>query len=138
MAAITMESLRKLDKQFTDNNQRFNFHYQLAQDLLISLQAAKDVSSAPEIAKNTIEALEKWKQSDPETRGEIPCLPYDSPEIFPKISSDLMTALNKTSIKTKYSGIAVVLNPSHGMVTLYEDIDGKIHTTQDLLRKSKL
>ena len=31
----------------------------------------------------------------------------------------------------------MVLNPSHGMVTLYEDIDGKIHTTQDLLRKSK-
>ena len=137
MAAVTMESLKKLDKQFEDNDQRFNFHYQLAKDLLISLQSAKDVSTAPEITQKTIKALEKWKETDEDKRGEIPCLPYDSPEIFPKISSDLMTALNKTSIKTKYSGIAVVLNPSHGMVTLYEDIDGKIHTTQDLLRKSK-
>ena len=138
MAAVTMESLKKLDKQFEDNDQRFNFHYQLAKDLLISLQSAKDVSTAPEITQKTIKALEKWKETDEDKRGEIPCLPYDSPEIFPKISSDLMTALNKTSIKTKYSGIAVILNPSHGMVTLYEDIDGKIHTTQDLLRKSKL
>lgn len=137
MAAVTMESLKKLDKQFEDVDQKFNFHYQLAKDLLISLQSAKDVSAAPEITQKTIEALEEWKKTKPEERGEIPCLPYDSPEIFPKISSDLMTALNKTSIKTKYSGIAVVLNPSHGMVTLYEDIDGKIHTTQDLLRKSK-
>ena len=137
MAAVTMESLNKLNSQFTNDDDKFNFHYQLTQDLLVSLQAAKDVSSAPELAVKTLKALEEWKQSDPETRGTIPCLPYDSPEIFPKISSDLMTALNKTSIKTKFSGIAIVLNPSHGIITLYEDIDGKIHTTQDLLRKSK-
>ena len=105
---------------------------------MISWQSAKDDRAAPEITQKTIEALEEWKKTKPEERGEIPCLPYDSPEIFPKISSDLVSALNKTSIKTKFSGIAVVLNPSHGMVTLYEDIDGKIHTTQDLLRKSKL
>ena len=136
MAAITLNSLNKLNKEFS-TTEAYEFHLGVAQELLDSLKRAKDVSSAPEIAANTIKNLKLWKVADPNTRGQMPTLPYDSPEIFPKVSVNLMSKLNKTSIKSRFHGVAIVLNPSENIINVYEDINGVIHINEDLLRKGR-
>lgn len=136
MAAITEQSLAPLQLKFADKNEKYQFHLYLAKELIKSLQSAKDVSSAPEIAAKTLEDIIKWEKERPEG---VPCptLPYSSPEIFSKVSADFLSRLNHSSLRSKFAGIPIVLNPSQGIVTIFEDNAGKTYTQTDLYNMGK-
>lgn len=54
-------------------------------------------------------------------------VPFSSPDIFYKLASDFISLLNKKSIKQTYNGIAIIQNPSHSVVGIYEDNQGNTY-----------
>ena len=40
----------------------------------------------------------------------------------------MLVALNASGIRQRFEGIAVIQNPSHGVVGVYEDSEGNIYT----------
>lgn len=83
------------------------------------------------IASNAVSLVQEFLQ---DVNKEDRILPVSNPDLFYKIASDIISNLNANTIKQKFKGIAVIQNPSQGIVGLYEDVDGNVYTRTDILK----
>lgn len=107
------------------------FHEMLAKQLFESLKTSYISSNAMDIVSEVLQAqiLNLAAQGDPLAEK----LPYSSREIFNKIASDFITELNHSALRQKFAGIAIVQNPSHGLVGIYRDSYGNRYLRTDLI-----
>ena len=62
-------------------------------------------------------------------------IPFSSKAIYKQFISTVVSKINSDYIKRKFNGGAMVLNPSHSIVTVYESKDGKTFLLEDIMRK---
>lgn len=75
-------------------------------------------------AQQILEEAGKDKLTEIPENGKVP---FSSPDIFYKLASDFISLLNKKSIRQTYNGIAIIQNPSHSVVGVYEDNRGNTY-----------
>ena len=63
-------------------------------------------------------------------------IPFSNQNFFQQFVRDIITRMNNEFITRYYSGIGAILNPSHGIIQLYEDSSGNIHTQADVYKKA--
>jgi hypothetical protein len=114
----------------TPSKDQREFNKRIAKILKQNLESSKDVSDGINILNKIIEQHSK----NPEAPIRVP---VDSPDLFYKLASMLHSDLNNKVIRAKTSGIAGVLNPSHGIVTIFEDENGKVMNKEDLIKKAR-
>ena len=78
--------------------------------------------------------IEENKQNLALRKEDGSILPFSSPDIFYKLASDFISKLNKKSIRQTFNGIAIIQNPSHSNIAIYEDNEGKTYKKFDLLQ----
>lgn len=97
----------------------------LGEKLIRALQKNSVASTATDLVLSYLEDL---------SREGI--LPYSHHDLFYKVSSDIISSLNRDTIKQTFAGIAVIQAPSQGIVGLYEDVNGKKYTRSDILKSA--
>lgn len=68
-----------------------------------------------------------------ESFGHGALLPFSNQSFFREFTRDLITKMNNEFIVRYYNGLAMVLNPSHGIIQIYEDSTGRIYAQDDLM-----
>lgn len=63
-------------------------------------------------------------------------IPFSDPNFFGLFTSTIISRLNNSTIKNKYTGIGGVLNASAKMLQVYQDKDGNKYLWTDLLDKA--
>lgn len=119
----------------------FNFHYKLVEQLTRSLETGATRSDALTLTYEVKEAMDKIIEEHQERLGvrkeDGTILPFSSPDIFYKLASDFISNLNKKSIRQTFNGIALVQNPSHSNIALYDGFENgevKVFKKFDLLQ----
>lgn len=123
LAHITLFQAQKRGVQY--NN--MDFHRKLVKTLLHSFE--NTANSRSDALYKVRDIYQRMVEGDREAR-----IAYSSPDIFYKLASDFITALNRQSIKQTYNGVAIVQNPSHNIIGIWEGNNGKTYTRVDLIR----
>ena len=105
-----------LDIKFTDDESKNKVLLRIAKQLLGSFKTSKQLSNAQAMLTKILEETSK--------NGDIQ-VSFSTNEFFNKLASNLLSQLNRTSIKNQFPGTAAVLNPSNNIKMLYTYIDGK-------------
>jgi len=63
-------------------------------------------------------------------------LPISNQNFFNQFVKTMVTKMNNEFITRYYTGLGVVLNPSHGIIQVYEDVNGNIYQQEDILKKA--
>lgn len=141
LATLTLLKAKELGItfQYGQNPQaEFNFHYKLVEQLTRSLETGATRSDALTLTRETKEVLDRLieenKQNLALRKEDGSILPFSSPDIFYKLASDFISKLNKKSIRQTFNGIAIIQNPSHSNIAIYEDNQGKTYKKFDLLQ----
>lgn len=71
-----------------------------------------------------------------ESFGDNTILPFSNQNFFREFSRDLITKMNNEFIIRYYQGIGAVLNPSHGIIQLYENRNGEVYTQEDIAKQA--
>ena len=61
-------------------------------------------------------------------------IPFSNQNFFNLFVKDVITRMNNELITRYYSGIAAILNPSHGIIELYEDEEGNTYSQNDIMQ----
>ena len=140
LASLTLLKAKELGVtfQYGKNPQaEFNFHYKLVEQLTRSLETGATRSDALTLTREVKEMLDKIIADNKQHLGlkqeDGTILPFSSPDIFYKLASDFISQLNKKSIRQTFNGIALIQNPSHSNIGIYEDNEGKTYKKFDLL-----
>ncbi len=104
-----------LDIKFTDDESKNKVLLRIAKQLLGSFKTSKQLSNAQAMLAKILEETSE--------NGDIQ-VSFSTNEFFNKLASNLLSQLNKTSIKNQFPGTAAVLNPSNNIKMLYTYIDG--------------
>lgn len=138
LAQLTMLKARELGvKAAPTEEQEFAFHRKLVKMLINSLQGNNSRSNALAIARQAYDKMKEmgdlkdFNLQDPNNKQAT--IPYSAPDIFYKLASDLISNLNSKSIRQVFNGVAIVQNPSHSEIAIYEDNQGRTYKRQDLL-----
>jgi hypothetical protein len=62
-------------------------------------------------------------------------LPLDNKTIYKQFISNTVSNINAEFIRRKFTGTASTLNPSQGIITVFEDNTGKVYLFDDLLKQ---
>jgi len=65
-------------------------------------------------------------------------VPYSDKTIFKQFIATVISNINKEFIRNKIAGAGMVMNPSQGMIKLFEDSRGKTYLAQDLINRFNL
>ena len=106
----------------------------ISKALLRSLETAKDISDARMIVDNAFQEILK----NPELK-ELQ-IGISNRTLFSKIASNILSSLTNKSLKTKFNGIAAIMNPSYNTIRVYDYYENGQHlyaTTTDLLHIAK-
>ena len=135
LSDIVDDSIKSVEGYFGTQEQRIKFKNKLVEELAKSLKKSFASTTADDIVKETLEHIKAWAIAQREGDGsvEYKSLPFSDRNVFSKVTSDMLVALNASGIRQRFEGIAVIQNPSHGVVGVYEDSEGNIYTRQDLL-----
>jgi hypothetical protein len=63
-------------------------------------------------------------------------IPFSNQNFFQLFVRDVISRMNNDFITRYYKGIGAVLNPSHGIVQLYESADGKVYKQEDITKEA--
>jgi hypothetical protein len=119
LAKIIQKSAESYDEFFkaeTDKNDLYNYMSRKFIDKVSKEQT-------PSLAKSILESLPDELQ-----------IPFSNQNFFEKFTKDVITRMNNEFITRYYKGIGAVLNPSHGIVQLFEDRNGNILKQEDLAK----
>ena len=132
LADVINTSLQSIQDYFNSNDeQKLKFKIRLAQDLWRNLQTSSVKSSASKIVYNTIQSIQEYLKNP--KNNPFKGLPLSDRNIFSKVTTDMIVALNNSGIRQRFNGIAVIQNPSHGVIGVYEDRNGEVYTYKDLI-----
>lgn len=142
LASLTMLKARELGIRYTNPDKKakdeFYFHKRLVEKLMASLSTGATRSDALTLTREAKDAIDQIIALNHQNLGILSedgaLLPYSSPDIFYKLASDIISDLNKKSIRQTFNGIAIIQNPSHSVIGLYEDKFGKTYKKFDLLQ----
>ena len=95
----------------------------LGEKLLKTLQKNSVASTAKELVQEFLTSLQKDR-----------VLAFSHKDLFYKVTSDLVSALNNDTIKQKFAGIAVIQCPAQGILGIYEDKSGNKYTRSDIIK----
>ena len=62
-------------------------------------------------------------------------IPFSNQHFFREFTRNMITKMNNEFITRYYPGLGLVINPSHGIIKVYEDEKGVVYKQQDLLKK---
>jgi hypothetical protein len=62
-------------------------------------------------------------------------IPFSDKTVFKQFIATVISNINKEFIRNKIAGAGMVLNPSQGMIKIFEDSRGKTYLAQDLIKK---
>jgi len=65
-------------------------------------------------------------------------IPFSNQNFFNLFVKDVISRMNNEFITRYYKGLGAVLNPSHGIIQLYEDANGNIYKQSDLIKEALL
>lgn len=140
LAQLTLLKAKQLGIRFTPGSidsekKEFAYHKRMVESLLSSLQGSAVRSDAISLVRKVRDAMAEFSsQNTPNIYKELSMnVPYSSGDIFYKLASDLISKLNKKSIRQTYNGVAIVQNPSHSIIGIYNDKTGKTYTKNDLM-----
>lgn len=125
---IIENSLTKSEQYLTDI-ERGNIEKvlrQLSERIVKALATEKNITTANSFVRALAQEMKD---------GLI--LPVSDKRFYKIFAKDIISDLNKSSIKRKYTGLGGILNPSSNIYQLYES-EGKAYTFEDLLRQAKL
>lgn len=63
-------------------------------------------------------------------------LPLDNKTVYKQFISNTISNINAEFIRRKFAGTASTLNPSQGIITVFEDNKGKVYLFDDLLKQA--
>lgn len=135
LADIVDDSIQSVEKYFGSEDQKRKFKTKLVEELARSLKTSSASTTADDIVKETLENIRAWEkaQQEGDDSVEYKSLPFSDRNVFSKVTSDMLVALNASGIRQRFEGIAVIQNPSHGVIGIYEDKNGETYTRQDIL-----
>jgi len=119
LADIMEESLKEVDKVLADKTGKEVYKY-LSKFVISEFSRANKISTA----QNVIEILSK---------NQAIGIPFSDSSIFNLFTTNLLSKLNKDTLRRKLSGLAGILNPSHGVIQLFEDSNGRKMLWSDML-----
>lgn len=119
LADIMEESLKEVDKVLADKTGKEVYKY-LSKFVIGEFSRANKISTAQDV----IDILSK---------NEAIGIPFSDSSIFNLFTTNLLSKLNKDTLRRKLSGLAGILNPSHGLVQMFEDKTGKLMLWSDML-----
>ena len=119
----------KFNEDGTPAEDQSEFQKRIAKLLKKNLESSKDVSDGINILTKIIEQ---------QSQGIDVQIPFSSPDLFYKLAQFLTSDLNNKIIRAETTGIPVVLNASHGVITIYEDINGDILSKEDIIKKARV
>lgn len=61
-------------------------------------------------------------------------IPFSDSSFYKSFIASVINQLNTNFIRRKFKGIGLTLNPSHGYVQVYEDINGNTYNTEDIVK----
>ena len=67
-----------------------------------------------------------------ETFDQGKIIPFSNQNFFQLFVRDVISRMNNEFISRYYSGIAAILNPSHNMIQVYEDVNGNVYSQEDI------
>lgn len=143
LASLTLLKARELGIRYSNDlesqdKDEFYFHKRLVEKLLSSLSTGAARSDALTLTREAKDVIDQIIAENNQHLSILSkdgaLLPYSSPDIFYKLASDIISDLNKKSIRQTFNGVAIVQNPSHSVIGLYEDNQGNIYKKFDLLQ----
>jgi len=63
-------------------------------------------------------------------------IPFSNQNFFQLFVRDMITTMNNDFITREYAGIGAVLNPSHGMIQMFERADGNLYSQEDIQKRA--
>lgn len=121
---IVEKEIKDYKEKFVKNDGTYNID-KITKEFVTYLTSNKQIGNALEI----VEALK--------TGTEVSKLPISNSNFFNQFVISLMSKLKSDFIKRKYNGIAGPLNPSYGVIQLFEDEFGNTYFSDDLLALAK-
>jgi hypothetical protein len=95
----------------------------LAKELLRSLSTQNAISNAEQMLESILN----------DVLFEDVALPTSARELIFKLMSNYLSNMNSLAIKSTIRGGAFVYNPSHNIVTVYDNAAGQVMTREDIL-----
>ena len=123
IARIIKESAKPHLKKITNLNDKTleQYYHMLSKGFAHSLAN----SDGKSLAKSIAEAF-----------GNGAALPFSHQSFFREFTRDLITKMNNEFIVRYYQGIGAVLNPSHGIIQLFEDSNGNVFKQEDIIKRA--
>lgn len=108
-------SIKQKDKLFGD----------ISKKLIKALSKDRKINLAQSIIQDLLE--------ESLSSGQNPIIPFSDPNFYKNLTKEILSNLNKTSLKRKYMGLAGILNPASNILQLYR-INGNNYLFSDLLK----
>ena len=123
IARIIRESAKPYLSKITnlDNEKMESYYKTLSRNFAYALADSSNTGLAKTIA---------------ESFGQGSVLPFSHQSLFKDFTRDLITKMNNEFITRYYPGIGVLLNPSHGIIQVYEDPNGNIMSHNDIIKRA--
>jgi len=116
--ASTIKKAAAPYKKYLGNKTDDLYNY-MARKFIDKMSKSDNVS----LAKNILESLPKDLQ-----------VPFSNQNFFQAFVKDVISRMNDEFITRYYRGIGAVLNPSHGIIKLFEDSNGNVIKQEDLAK----
>jgi hypothetical protein len=126
IANIIKTSMSKTT-MMVNNNMSELLYDEMSKILVNTLASVNKISLAHSIVSQVKSRLED---------GFNDLIPISNPNFFNLFTTDVLSRLNRSALKRKYSGLGGVLNPSAKIVEMFEDKNGNTYNVKDLLNNA--
>lgn len=116
---IINNEIKEYDKKYKTETGEFNLE-KISKDFIDVLKSGDKIGNALEI----VDLLEQISEKT---------IPVSNNNFYKQFAINVISKLKTDFIKRKYPGIAAVLNPSYGMIQIYENEEGITYFHDDLL-----
>ena len=127
IANIIKTSMSKTTMMVNNEKMHEMLYDEMSKILVNTLASANKISLAHSIVSQVKSRLED---------GFNDLIPISNPNFFNLFTTDVLSRLNRSALKRKYSGLGGVLNPSAKIVEMFEDKNGNTYNWKDLLNNA--
>lgn len=137
IANVVKMSMKKYDPELAKTLEGNNELYlALTKDMMDSLLNKDELGFAQVQLTRVQKSLEKIKNEngdiDTDKIDKTILTSFSDNNMYSAMISMISGAINRSSIKRKYSGIAAIIKPGHDIYTVHEDADGVIRGSEEI------